>query len=246
MKEWIYGRNPVYEVLVAERRHIFRLLIKKGTQEKGRLADIFKQCKLTNVPIEWVQRKNLDSIHSNHQGIALEVSKYPYHTLLDILELAEKSHEPAFILILDALKDPQNFATLLRTADAVGVHGVLLPYRQTTTVTPAVVNASSGASEHLLIAQTNLNQAIQSLKREGVWVVGLEKSSSAQVLERINLSGAIALVVGSEGEGMRPLVRKSCDILMQLPMRGKIASLNAAVAGSIALYAIWEKRGFPN
>lgn len=246
MKEWIYGRNPVYEVIVANKRHIFRLLIKKGAEEKGRLIDIINRCKKDNIPIEWVNRKVLDSIHKNHQGVALEVSKYQYHTLLDILELAEKNQEPPLILILDALKDPQNFATLLRTADAVGVHGVLLPHRQTTTVTPAVVNASSGACEHLLIAQTNLHQAIQALKTEDIWIIGLEKSSAAQSLNQIDLTGPIALVVGSEGEGLHPIVRKSCDLLLRLPMRGKIASLNAAVAGSIALYAIWESRGFPN
>jgi 23S rRNA (guanosine2251-2'-O)-methyltransferase len=134
--------------------------------------------------------------------------------------------------------------TLLRTAEIVGVHGVLLPLRHTVTVTPAVVHASSGASEHLLIAQSNLSQALETLKREDVWVVGLEGSSQALLPDQVRLDGPLALVVGSEGEGMRSLVRASCDLLMRLPMRGQIESLNAAVAGSVALYLAWQARGW--
>jgi len=133
---------------------------------------------------------------------------------------------------------------LLRTAEAVGVHGVLLPLRRTATVTPAVVNASSGATEHLLIAQTNLAQGISILKDHGIWIVGLEGDSSAQEAEKVRLDGSIALVVGNEAEGMRRLVKESCDVLMRLPMRGQVASLNAAVAGSVALYLAWQARGF--
>ena len=129
------------------------------------------------------------------------------------------------MLILDALQDPQNLGTLLRTAEVVGVHGVLLPLRHTVTVTPAVVSASSGASEHLLVAQMNLAQAIRELKEAGVWVIGLEGSPSAERVDRVRLDGAIALVVGSEGQGMRLLVRDSCDVLMRLPMRGQVESL---------------------
>jgi 23S rRNA (guanosine2251-2'-O)-methyltransferase len=123
------------------------------------------------------------------------------------------------------------------------VHGVLLPLRHTVAVTPAVVNASSGASEHLLVAQANLAQAIAALKSAGLWVIGLESGSEALHPEKVRLDGPLALVVGNEGEGMRPLVRKSCDQLLCLPMRGRIESLNAAVAGSIALYLAWEARG---
>jgi len=148
------------------------------------------------------------------------------------------------LLILDTLQDPQNLGTLLRTAEVVGVHGVLLPFRRTATVTPAVVNASSGASEHLLVTQVNLAQAITSIKEQDVWVIGLESGPDAQLLEKKALRGPLALVIGAEGEGMRSLVRKSCDQLLRLPMRGRIESLNAAVAGSIALYLAWEARGY--
>ncbi len=166
----------------------------------------------------------------------MEAGEYPYASLPDILALANKRSEPLFLLILDALQDPQNLGTLLRTAEAVGVHGILLPLRQTVTVTPAVVGASSGASEHLQIAQINLAQAIREIKAAGAWVIGLEEGDAAQWIDQVRLDGPIALVVGSEGQGMRSLVRDSCDILVRLPMLGKIGSLNAAVAGSVALY----------
>lgn len=242
MREWINGRNPVYEVLRAARRQVFRLQIAQGVQEKGRLAEIASLCQRGRIPIERTQRNQLDARFPNNQGVALEVSSYPYSDLVDMLALAEKRKEPPLLLILDTLQDPQNLGTLLRTAEIVGVHGVLLPLRHTATVTPAVVHASSGASEHLLITQLNLAQAIETLKREDVWVVGLEGDPAEAVPSDVRLDGPLALVVGSEGEGMRSLVRKSCDVLLRLPMRGHVESLNAAVAGSVALYLAWQAR----
>jgi 23S rRNA (guanosine2251-2'-O)-methyltransferase len=134
------------------------------------------------------------------------------------------------------IQNPQNLGTLLRTAEAVGVHGVLMPLARAVGVTPAVVTASAGASEHLLVASINLAQALETLKEEGAWVIGLEGGREAVPVEKVNLKGPLVLVVGSEGEGMRLLTRKSCDVLLKLPMRGQIESLNAAVAGSIVLY----------
>lgn len=244
MREWIYGRNPTYETLKAGRRQAFRLNIAVGSQEKGRLAEIIRICAQKHIDLERVPRQRLDTLGNGHQGVALEVSGYPYCVLQEILERASQRHEKPFILILDTLQDPQNLGTLLRTAEIVGIHGVILPLRHTVTVTPAVVNASSGASEHLLVAQANLVQAITLLKEAGVWVVGLDSSEMAVPPGEVHLDGALALVVGSEGEGMRALVRDSCDWLLRLPMRGKIDSLNAAVAGSVALYLAWQARDF--
>jgi 23S rRNA (guanosine2251-2'-O)-methyltransferase len=244
MREWICGRNPVYETLRARRRNFFRLLVAEGAQEKGRLVEIQRMCQERKLPVERVSRQRLQSIDENHQGIALEASGYPYSDLQDILLLSESRHEPLFVLVLDALQDPQNLGTLLRTAEVVGVHGVLLPLRHTVTVTPAVVGASSGASEHLLVAQMNLAQAIRELKEAGAWVVGLEGSQTAERVDQARLDGAIALVVGGEGQGMRLLVHDSCDVLVRLPMRGQVESLNASVAGSVALYMTWQRRGF--
>lgn len=244
MREWITGRNPVYEVLRAGRRQVFRLQVAEGVQEKGRLAEILRLSEKRKLRVERVTRARLDVLAPGHQGVALEAGDYPYSALADILDFAQEKQEPPFLLILDTLQDPQNLGTLLRTCEAVGVHGVLLPLRRTVTVTPAVVHASSGASEHLLIAQANLAQSIETLKDLGVWVVGLEDSPDAALPDQVRLNGPLGLVVGSEGEGMRPLVRASCDLLLRLPMRGRIDSLNAAVAGSVALYLAWQARGF--
>ena len=250
MREWILGRNPVYEVLRAGRRQPFRLLVAQGAQEKGRLAEALSLAAMKRIPVERVPRQRLDALGDGHQGAALEASGYPYSALPDILERAEERAEPPFLLILDTLQDPQNLGALLRTAEIVGVHGVLLPFRHTVTVTPAVVGASSGASERLLITQVNLAQAIASLKEAGVWVIGLEgRPGPGEKLPsgypgQVRLDGALALVVGSEGQGMRQLVRESCDLLLRLPQRGEIDSLNAAVAGSVALYFAWQARGF--
>ncbi len=242
MKEYIYSRNAVYETLRARRRQAFQLLIADGIKEKGRPNEIILLARKHKIQLQRVPRSKLDSIHRQHQGVALQVSGYPYQGLTDILALATEHGQAPFVLLLDTLQDPQNLGTLLRTAEAVGVHGVVIPKARTAVVTPAVVNASSGASEHLLIAQSNLSQAISVLKDEGVWIIGLEGSPEASTPSQIRWDGPLGLVVGSEGQGMRQLVRKSCDLLLQLPMRGKIESLNAAVAGSIALYLALQAR----
>jgi len=242
MKEFLYSRNAVYETLRARRRQVFSLLLAEGIQPTEKLTQITKLAQERKCKIEKVPRARLDKIHPSHQGVVLEASGYPYADLTDIFERAEQRAEPLFVLLLDTLNDPQNFGALLRTAEAVGAHGVVIPLARTVEVTPAVVNASSGASEHLLVAQANLHQAIDALKKAGAWVVGLEGGGQAADAEQVRLDGALGLVVGSEGEGMRPLTRKSCDVLMKLPMRGQIESLNAAVAGSVALYLAYMAR----
>jgi 23S rRNA (guanosine2251-2'-O)-methyltransferase len=180
---------------------------------------------------------------THHQGVVAEVSSYPYADLEDVMDSAARRGEAPWLLLLDCLQDPQNLGTLLRTAEIVGVHGVILPDRRAVGVTPAVVSASSGASEHALVAQvTNLVRTIKDLKERDVWVYGLEDVPEASVLWETDLSGALALVVGSEGRGMRRLVRETCDVLVRLPSRGQIHSLNAAVAGSVALYEVARQR----
>jgi 23S rRNA (guanosine2251-2'-O)-methyltransferase len=243
-REWVYGRNPVYETLKAGRRRPFRAWVAEGVQEKGRLTDILSLCSARKVPVERVRRAQLDSLTQNHQGVAIEVSSYIYADLADILDRAKQLGEPPFVLVLDTLQDPQNLGTLLRSAEITGVHGVVLPLRHAATVTPAVVSSSSGASEHLLVAQANLAQAINSLKEAGLWVYGLEHSPEAELPHQLDLNGPMALVVGSEAEGLRPLVRSACDFLLRLPMRGQIESYNASVAGSIALFLAWQARGY--
>lgn len=244
MKEWIYGRNAVYETLRAGRRKTYRLKIAQGVQSSDQLETAKQIARERNLAIEQVPRRELDGIADIHQGVVLQAEEYRYAEFDQLLGNAKHSSSPPFFLLLDALQDPQNLGTLLRTAEAVGIHGVILPPRRTATVTPAVVNSSAGASEHMLITQFNLAQAIDELKKANVWVIGLEGGERSQSVDTVRLDGALALVVGSEGEGMRRLVRESCDVLMRLPMQGKIESLNAAAAGSIALYLAWQARGF--
>lgn len=241
-REFIYSRNAVYEALRAKRREVFKLQIAEGAQEKGRLEEILTRANQQKIKVEKVPRARLDKVHQNHQGVVAEVSGYSYSDLVDMLELANQRNEPPFVLLLDSLNDPQNFGSLLRTAEAVGVHGVIIPLAHTVEVTPAVVNASSGASEHLLIARANLAQAIEALKEAEVWIVGLDQAGAKLEPNSRHLRGALGLVVGSEGEGIRQLVRSKCDIVLKLPMRGRIESLNAAVAGSVALYLAYLAR----
>jgi 23S rRNA (guanosine2251-2'-O)-methyltransferase len=245
MADLLYGRNAVREALRAQRRAFQRLLVSSGAQEAGTLGEVVKLAERVGVPVERVDRHDLDRRlrEANHQGVALECGEYPYVELEDCLALADERGEPTLLLMLDHLQDPQNVGTLLRTAEVVGAHGVVIPGRRAAEVTPAVVNASSGATEHLRIAVVgNLAQTIAEAQKAGVWVVGLEDDERAQAYDRADLDMPLALVVGAEGPGLARLTRERCDFLVRLPMAGQIASLNAAVAGSIVLYHAWRIR----
>ncbi len=244
MTEILYGRHPVLEALRAGRRRALRLFLAEGVQERGTALEILEIAHQRGIPVQRVRRHELDRLGTaDHQGVAMEATPFPYVELEEVLNAASARGEPPFLLLLDHLQDPQNVGTLLRTAEAVGVHGVVLPQRRSAGITPAVSRASAGAVEHLRVARvTNLAQAIEKLKRAGVWVVGLERAANAIPYDQADLSGPLALVVGSEGEGMSRLVRERCDWLVKLPMFGRIQSLNAAVAGSIALYEVVRAR----
>lgn len=243
MKETIWGRNAVYETLRANRRQVYKLLVAEGVQERGHLSDAIRLAQQRSIPIQRVKREMLDRMTDSHQGLVAEVDEYPYVEIDDMLDLAKQRDEPPLILLLDVIQNPQNLGTLLRTAEAVGAHGVIIPQRRGVEVTQAVVNASSGASEHVLIARVvNLVAALTELKEREIWITGLDNLPEARPLDQADLRGAIGLVVGNEGEGMRRLVRESCDFLVKLPMRGQVDSLNAAVAGSIVLYEILRQR----
>ncbi|MEL6309947.1 MAG: 23S rRNA (guanosine(2251)-2'-O)-methyltransferase RlmB, partial [Chloroflexota bacterium] len=163
----------------------------------------------------------------------------------DIIDYAHEKDEKPFILILDLLKDPQNVGSLMRVADAVGIHGIVMQDRRQVSITPSVVSSSSGAVEHMRVAQvTNLVNALRELKDNDVWIVGMDVGPNVPALDKQDLNMALGLVMGSEGEGMRRLVRDTCDFLVTLPMRGQVGSLNVATAGSIALYSAWQARGW--
>jgi len=246
MSEILYGRIAVMEALRARRRKVHRLLLARGVKSTGIIAEILALCQRSGIPAQSLPRQKLDEIvsDSHHQGVAAQIDSYPYLDVEDILDEVERRGEMPFLLLLDCIQDPQNFGALLRTADAVGVHGVIIPRHRAVAVTPAVCKASAGAVEHLSVARvTNLVQTMERLKEANIWVVGLEQGPGAQDYRRVDLNIPLALVVGSEGRGLRRLVRERSDLLVQLPMRGHVGSLNASVAGSIILYRAWECRG---
>ncbi len=244
MREILYGRNAVCESLRAGRRKPHRLALAEGVRQTGVVGQIVFLAKQAGVTVSLTERRKLDRLGNvNHQGVMLETSEYPYSSLDDILALAQSRDGAFLLLLLDLLQDPQNVGSLLRTADAVGVHGVVIQRRRAVGITPAVVHASAGAAEHLLVAQvTNLVDTIGRLKTHDVWVAGLEAVRGAQLCHEAELNGPLALVVGSEGEGLRRLVRERCDFLLRLPMLGRVTSLNAAVAGSVVLYEALRQR----
>ncbi len=244
MREILYGRNAICEALRAGRRKFYKLMLAESVRQTDIVDQIVFLAGQAGVPVNHTKRRYLDRLGNvHHQGVVLETSEYPYSTLDDILAAARSRDTAPLLLLLDLLKDPQNVGNLLRTAEAVGVHGMILQKRRAVGITPAVVHASAGAVEYMPVAQvTNLVNAIGELKARDVWVAGLEAVRGAQLYGQADLSGPLALVVGSEGDGLRRLVRERCDFLLQLPMLGQVTSLNASVAGSVVLYEALRQR----
>lgn len=245
--EIIYGRWAALETLRAARRNIHQLVLAEGIEEKSIISELITAAQQRAVPIKRIPRRMMDDLArgGGHQGVVLRVGPYLYAEIETILALADERKEKPFILILDLLQDPQNVGTLLRVADSVGVHGIILQDRRGVGVTAAVSNASSGAVEHLNVVQvTNLVQSMRKLKDVGIWMTGLDIGPNIVPIDRADLNIALGLVLGSEGEGMRRLVRETCDMLITLPMRGHVGSLNVATVGSVALYAAWQARSW--
>lgn len=244
MLEVLYGRNGIRESLQAARRKPYRLILAEGVRPGSGVSQIIALAEQAGVPVSRAERCNMDRLGQvHHQGVLLETSAYPYSSLDEIADAARSRGEALLLLLLDLLQDPQNVGSLLRTAEAVGVHGVVIQRRRAVDITPAVVHASAGAVEHMRVMQvTNLVEAISQLKALDVWVAGLALTEDAQRYHEVDLGGALAVVVGSEGGGLRRLVRERCDFLVRIPMRGRVASLNASVAGSIVLYEVLRQR----
>lgn len=238
-RELLFRRNAVRECLRANRRKIFKLWVGQEAQPRD-IQDILTLARQLNVPTESIDSKTLNTrAHGEkHQHVALEVSEYPYVDLGETLRVARQRQEPPLLILLDLVQDPRNVGAILRTAEAMGVHGVVIQERRGCDITPTVVTTSAGATEHLAVAQvTNLAEAMRWLKKQEVWLAGLALSPEAQTFGRVDLNMPLGLVIGNEGDGLRRLVRDRCDLLLQLPMYGQVQSLNAAVAASIALYA---------
>jgi 23S rRNA (guanosine2251-2'-O)-methyltransferase len=223
------------------------LLLAQGLEERGIPAEAIALALRAGAVVKRVPREELDRLKGNHQGLAAEVSPYPYADWPQMMTLSRERREQPLILLLDLIQDPQNVGTLLRTAEAAGVHGVIIQERRSVGITPAVVNSSAGAVEHLLVDRvTNLVRTMKALQAAGLWLAGLENRPEAQLLDQVTMDMPLGLVVGSEARGLRRLVRDTCDLLLRIPMRGRIDSLNASVAGSIALYVVWRSRHAPS
>jgi 23S rRNA (guanosine2251-2'-O)-methyltransferase len=238
-RELLYGRNPVLEALRG-RRSIERLFIAEGAREDERLRGLMRLATERGVEIDRVPRLMLDDATrgANHQGIALEAGPYRYAEFEDLVAA------PGTVLVLDHLQDPQNVGTLFRAAEAAGVAGVVIAEDRAAAVTPAVVNASAGAVEHLHVAAVpNLAHALEALKGSGRWVAGLDAGASATNIFATEIPTPAVLVVGAEGTGLGANLRKHCDLLLALPMRGRVDSLNAATAGAIAIYELLRREG---
>lgn len=236
-RDLLYGRNAVRESLRAGRRKHIRLVLAEGIQPDSRLVEIERIARQRDVRVEQAPRDRIESqVGPGHQGVLLESSSYPYVTGSDLGELVARQ---SIVLALDGIEDPRNAGTLLRTAEAVGVELVVIPSDRAVGITPSVVNASSGAVEHLAIQrETNLARWLGQARKAGLWVVGLATGEGTGELFDTDVAAPLVLVVGSEGHGMRRLIQEQCDLLVSLPMFGEVESLNAAVAGSIALYEV--------
>ena len=253
MPEWIYGRHAVEEMLRAGHRRVQRVLLSesggKGSQNGGgeRLSGIMELARKRRVPVERVSAMRLDvllKVGQHHQGVAAEASGFPYASLADVERMCRDQGGRAPVLLLDSVQDPQNFGTLLRSSEATGITAVVMLDRRQVEVTPAVVNASAGAVEHLNVCKVNnLPRAIEALQGAGLWIYALSSEEGATLYSDTDFTGAVGLVVGSEGRGVGKLVREKCDGAVAIPMLGRVESLNAAVAGSIVLYEVVRQRG---
>ena len=237
----ICGINPVLEALNAGTRHFDRLLVVKGIRNR-RVSEAMSRASQMGVPLRFEARETLDRMAAGlpHQGVIAVVSPKPVMPLEDLLDQA---HEPALFVVLDGVEDPRNLGAILRSAEASGADGVLLPDRHNAGLSETVGRASAGALEHVKVARIgNVAQAIESLKARGVWVVGFDAEGKER-WDSVDYKGPIAIVLGGEGRGMRRLVRERCDHIVSLPLFGHVASLNVAVAAGIALYEVVRQRG---
>jgi len=242
-KSYIYGRHPVMEALKQRPRDIQRLYIASGARN-SRLSEVLRIAAHQDVPVVDMARRSLSDLVGEvpHQGIVAMVTAFAYVDIAEMLATAARRDEAPLIVVLDQIQDPHNLGAVVRSAFALGAHGAVIPKDRACEVTPTVVKTSAGATAHLNIAQvTNLRACLEELKGAGLWVIGTV-ADEAPPPDRVDFLQPTALVVGSEGKGLRPLVRKSCDVLTQIPMTAALGSLNASVAAGIALYEAARQR----
>lgn len=240
--EFIFGRNSIIEALKSG-RSINKIMIAKGDRQ-GSIKELVGMAKTQGIVIQEVETAKLEALAggARHQGVAASVSPVAFAEIEDILAMARAKNEAPFLVLLDELEDPHNVGAILRTADASGVHGVLMPKRRSCPLSGTVAKASAGAVEYVPVARIgNIVQTMKELKQQGLWFVGADMDGGKEYYEA-DLTGPIAIVIGSEGQGMGRLVKENCDFLVKIPMRGKITSLNASVACSLLLYEVLRQR----
>ena len=241
----IFGRNAVAELLKSG-RSVNKIFMAEGVRE-GSIQKIFALAKTAGVVVEFTSREKLDKMcGGRHQSVAALAAAIDYSTVEEILSLAENKNEPPFIILLDELEDPQNFGAILRTAEAVGVHGVIIPKRRSVQLNSTVFKTSAGAAEYVKVAQVvNVAQTLKNLRGLGLKIIGADMGAEIN-FKQADLSGGVVLIIGSEGKGMRRLTRENCDLLIKIPMVGKINSLNASAAGAVLMYEIFSQRQLNN
>jgi 23S rRNA (guanosine2251-2'-O)-methyltransferase len=242
MSDWIMGKHAVLEALSAGRR-VEKLLLAEGTGLRSVQA-ILDRAREEKVPFQWVPRAKLDRLSEgrNHQGVMAQIAAYRYAPVDELFRRAEEKGEAPFFILLDGIEDPHNLGAILRTADAAGAHGVIIPKRRAVGLTASVAKASAGAIEHVPVAKvSNLNQLADELKERGLWLVGSDGSAEEDYTQ-VDYTMPVALVIGSEGQGMGRLLKEKCDFLVKLPMMGKVTSLNASVAAGILMYEVLRSR----
>lgn len=240
---FLFGINPVVEKLKASPQEVFEVMLSSGHQ-RAALRSIDEEARRRGLPVHYVEPGVLDRLADGrkHQGVVAKVNSYSYRLFNELLQELSSSPGHDWILLLDGLTDPGNFGALLRSAEGVGIRHVVIPKDRSVGVTPTVVKASAGAVHHLKIYRVpNLRRAILTLKEKGYWIVGLDAGAKEGIYARV-FPEKLAVVLGAEGAGIRPLIRRECDFLVSIPMRGKIASLNVAVAGGVFLYELLRQR----
>ena len=238
----VEGRNAVIELLKSD-KVINKIMILKG-ERQGSINEIIKLAKQRGLVISEVDKNKLDQLSEtkHHQGVIAFISPIKYREIDDILNLAKERNEAPFVIIADEIEDPHNLGALIRTAEIAGCHGLIIPKRRAVAVTEIVAKVSCGATEHLPIARVNnINDAIDELKEKGLWIYGTDGSAKDLYYEQ-DMTGPIAIIIGSEGRGMSKLTMKKCDFLVKIPMKGHITSLNASVSGGIVIFEAVKQR----
>ncbi|HOQ08607.1 MAG TPA: 23S rRNA (guanosine(2251)-2'-O)-methyltransferase RlmB [Syntrophomonadaceae bacterium] len=246
VREILGGINSVTEALRGPRK-IYKLYIGKDSRNP-RIEEIVNLAQNKGIAVKLTDRGELDRLYSQapHQGVVMEAEPYRYADLQDVLEQVAAAGDQALLLVLDGVEDPQNLGAIIRTAECAGVNGIILPRHHSAAITPAVVRASAGATEHMaVVRETNLVNTLKELKKAGMWVVGADMEGSAEYF-RTKMPCPAVLVIGGEGRGIRRLVRENCDLLVRIPMYGQVNSLNASVAAALLIYELVRQRSAAN